>query len=150
MSIMKLEYAEDIYDIPYEEDRNGLLNPKFRNYGRKDMTPLERKAVDMMNEMDPTALDLVNMSGLYLRIWKEIGRKAESARNRTTRTLMKKAQLSQTYTESAQQRTEIDIAAQEAAWDSIRTSVTWLAEEVRSRGQLMKIKDIRLSMMTKK
>ena len=150
MSVMKLEYAEDIYDTPFEEDQNGLFHPKFTNYGRAQMTPLERKAVDLMNEMDPTALDLVNMSGLYLRIWKEIGRKAESARNRTTRTLMKKAQLSQTYTESAQQRTEIDIAAQEAAWDSIGTSVTWLAEEVRSRGQLMKIKDIRLSMMTKK
>ena len=43
MSVMKLEYAEDIYDIPYEEDQNGLLNPKFKSYGRMDMTPLERK-----------------------------------------------------------------------------------------------------------
>lgn len=70
---MKLEYAEDIYDIPYEEDRNGLLNPEIPELWRKDMTPLERKAVGMMNEMDRQRSDLVNLSGLYLRIWKEIG-----------------------------------------------------------------------------
>ena len=75
MSVMKLEYAEDIYDIPFEEDQNGLFHPKFTNYGRAQMTPLERKAVDLMNELDPTALDMVNISGLYLRIWKEIGKK---------------------------------------------------------------------------
>ena len=34
MSVMKLEYAEDIYDIPFEEDQNGLFHPKFTNYGR--------------------------------------------------------------------------------------------------------------------
>ena len=75
MSVMKLEYAEDIYDIPFEKDQNGLFHPKFTNYGRAQMTPLERKAVDLMNELDSTALDMVNISGLYLRIWKEIGKK---------------------------------------------------------------------------
>ena len=49
MSVMKLEYAEDIYDIPFEEDQNGLFHPKFTNYGRAQMTPLERKAVDLIN-----------------------------------------------------------------------------------------------------
>ena len=63
---MKLEYAEDIYDIPFEEDQNGLFHPKFTNYGRAQMTPLERKAVDLMNELAPTAQDMVNISGLYL------------------------------------------------------------------------------------
>ena len=149
MSVMKLEYAEDIYDIPYEEDRNGLMNPTFENYGRAQMTPLERKAVDLMNDLDPTALDMVNISGLYLRIWKEIGKKAESARNHTTRTLMKRTALNPNYSESVQQRTEIDMAAQEAAWESIRTSVTWLAEEVRNRGKLTEIQKISMSMMTK-
>ena len=149
MSIMKLEYADDIYDIPFEADQNGLFHPTFTNYGRAQMTPLGRKAVDLMNELDPTALDMVNISGLYLRIWKEIGKKAESARNSTTRTLMKKTTLSQNYTESVQQRTEIDMAAQSAAWESIRTSVEWLAAEVRSRGKLTEIRKISMNMMTK-
>lgn len=149
MSVMKLEYAEDIYDIPYEEDRNGLLNPKFRNYGRKDMTPLERKAVDLMNELDPTALDMVNISGLYLRIWKEIGKKAKKARNSTARSLLAKTSLSLDYSESVNQRTEIDMAAQEAAWESLRTSVAWLAAEVRSRANLSEIQKISMSLMTK-
>lgn len=94
MSVMKLEYAEDIYDIPFEEDQNGLFHPKFTNYGRAQMTPLERKAVDLMNELDPTALDMVNISGLYLRIWKEIGKKAEKARTAITRRSSLKMKLS--------------------------------------------------------
>ena len=110
MSVMKLEYAEDIYDIPFEEDQNGLFHPKFTNYGRAQMTPLERKAVDLMNEIDPTALDMVNISGLYLRIWKEIGKKAEKIRNSTTRSLLAKTPLSRDYSESVSQRTEIDMA----------------------------------------
>ena len=103
MSAMKLEYAEDIYDIPFEEDQNGLFHPKFTNYGRAQMTPLERKAVDLMNELDPTALDMVNISGLYLRIWKEIGKKAEKARNNTARSLLAKTSLSRDYSESVSQ-----------------------------------------------
>lgn len=95
MSVMKLEYAEDIYDIPFEEDQNGLFHPKFTNYGRAQMTPLERKAVDLMNELDPTALDMVNISGLYLRIWKEIGKKAEKARNRLAAEVRSRANLTE-------------------------------------------------------
>ena len=149
MSVMKLEYAEDIYDITFEEDQNGLFHPKFTNYGRAQMTPLERKAVDLMNELDPTALDMVNISGLYLRIWKEIGKKAEKARNSTARSLLAKTFLSQDYSESVSQRTEIDMAAQEAAWESLRTSVSWLAAEVRSRANLTEIQKISMSLMTK-
>lgn len=149
MSVMKLEYAEDIYDIPFEEDQNGLFHPKFTNYGRAQMTPLERKAVDLMNEIDPTALDMVNISGLYLRIWKEIGKKAEKARNSTARSMLAKTSLSRDYSQSVSQRTEIDMAAQEAAWESLRTSVSWLAAEVRSRANLTEIQKISMSLMTK-
>ena len=148
MSVMKLEYADDIYDIPYEE-KDGLFHPTFENYSRKDMTPLELKALDYLNEIDPTALDMVNISGLYLRIWKEIGKKAEKARNSTARSLLAKTFLSRDYSESVSQRTEIDMAAKEAAWESLRTSVSWLAAEVRSRANLTEIQKISMSLMTK-
>ena len=62
---------------------------------------------------------------------------------------MKKTTIGQNYTESVQQRTEIDMAAQSAAWESIRTSVEWLAAEVRSRGKLTEIRKISMNMMTK-
>jgi hypothetical protein len=148
MSIMRPEYADDIFDIPCEEDENGLFNPMFENYGREQMTPTERKAVDLMNELDPTALDMVNISGLYLTIWKEIGTKAENVKNSATQILMKKTTLGRNYTENARELTEIDMAAQNAAWESIRTSVKWLAAEVRSRGKLTEIQKISMSMMS--
>ncbi|MBP0982088.1 MAG: hypothetical protein J6A19_00010 [Oscillospiraceae bacterium] len=144
MSIMKLQYADDIYDIPCAEDRNGLFHPAFQNYGRAQMTPLERKAVDLMNELDPTVLDMVNMSGLYLTIWKEIGQRAEEIRSQTEENLLKAATLSPEYNQQVKQREEIALAANSEAWESIRMSVTWLAEEVRRLGMLKKIRQITL------
>lgn len=123
--------------------------PEIHELRQAQMTPLERKAVDLMNELDPTALDMVNISGLYLRIWKEIGKKAEKARNSTARSLLAKTSLSRDYSQSVSQRTEIDMAAQEAAWESLRTSVSWLAAEVRSRANMSEIQKISMSLMTK-
>lgn len=148
MSVMKLEYADDIYDIPYEE-KDGLFHPTFENYGRKDMTPLEIKALDYLNEIDSTALDMVNISGLYLKIWKQIGRKAENVRTSTRNSLIKKRLNSQKYTEKAQIMTEIELEAQNSAWETIRSSVTWLAAEVRSRGKLTEIAKISMNMMSR-
>ncbi len=144
MNYTKLEYAEDIYDIPCKKDKNGVMNPMFPNYGRSQMTPLERKAVDLMNELDPTALDLVNMSGLYLTIWKEIGQKAEEIRTQTTESLLKANPLSKNYTEQVKQREEISLKANSEAWESIRMSVYWLISEVRKLRQLNLIKYINL------
>lgn len=74
---------------------------------------------------------------------------AEKARNSTARSLLAKTFLSRDYSESVSQRTEIDMAAQEAAWESLRTSVSWLAAEVRSRANLTEIQKISMSLMTK-
>ena len=74
---------------------------------------------------------------------------AEKARNSTARSLLAKTSLSRDYSESVSQRTEIDMAAQEAAWESLRTSVSWLAAEVRSRANLTEIQKISMSLMTK-
>ena len=148
MNAMKLEFAEDIYDIPYTEDRNGHQNPTFENYGRAQMSPMERKAVDLMNDTDPTALDMVNMSGLYMSIWQEIGAKAEAVREKTSRDLLMRFPLCGNYMKKVSSMAEIDLTAQEAAWESLRTSIAWLAAEVRSRRTLKEIRKIHLNMMT--
>lgn len=145
MSYIELEYAEDIYDIPIEEVEDGTENPTFQNYGRAQMTPMERKAVDLMNEIDPTALDLVNMSGLYLTIWKEIGQKAEDIRMQVTEHLLKTTTLSKKYEEQVKQQEEIALQANSEAWEALRMSVNWLSKEVRRLRTLKLIGKIHLN-----
>ncbi|MGN0678347.1 MAG: hypothetical protein ACI4JS_01665 [Oscillospiraceae bacterium] len=135
----------DLYDIPCEEDKDGLLNPTFEDYGRKQMTMLEKKAVDLMNEIDPTALDMINMSGLYLTIWKEIGAKAESARETTENNLLKQTKLSTDYNEQVTQRETIRAAAEAEAWETLRMCVNWLSAEVHRLKMLKEIGKIRLN-----
>ena len=147
MSSMKLMYADDIYDIPYEE-KDGLKYPKFESYGRAQMSPTARKALDLMNETDKTALEMINISGLYRTIWEEIAAKAEQSRALTEETLKKKMILSGNYEARAAQLTAIETQSQSAAWDTIRQCVNWLSAEIWSRGMLTEIANINLSMMT--
>ena len=47
------------------------------SYGREDMSIWARKALDYAVQTDRTAVDLINMSGLYRRIWEEIATASE-------------------------------------------------------------------------
>ncbi len=42
---------------------------KVSNFGLADLSPLGRKAVYRMSDIDPTVLQCINMSGLYRMIW---------------------------------------------------------------------------------
>ena len=75
-TMMKVMFADEICEIPCEE-KNGIYYPKADSYGRKDMSILALKALDLMAELDRTVLQCINMSGLYRTIWEEIARKAE-------------------------------------------------------------------------
>lgn len=42
---------------------------KVSSFGLADLSPLGRKAVYKMSDLDPTVLQCINMSGLYHTIW---------------------------------------------------------------------------------
>ena len=42
---------------------------KESSFGLADLSPLGRKAVHRMSDLDPTALQCINMSGLDRTIW---------------------------------------------------------------------------------
>ena len=62
-TMMKVMFADEICEIPCEE-KNGIYYPKADSYGRKDMSILALKALDLMAELDRTVLQCINMSGL--------------------------------------------------------------------------------------
>lgn len=144
---MKVMFADDICEIPYME-KNGVYYAKMDSYGRKDMSVLALKALDMMAELDRTVLQCINMSGLYRTIWEEIAQKAENSRSETLEALKQKTRFSPNTEMREQQLTEIFTAAQNSAWDTIRNCVNWLIAECRSRNTIAELSTITLSMMT--
>jgi len=92
-TMMKVMFADEICEIPCEE-KNGIYYPKADSYGRKDMSILALKALDLMAELDRTVLQCINMSGLYRTIWEEIAQKAERSRSETLETLKQRTQFS--------------------------------------------------------
>ena len=62
-TMMKVMFADEICEMPCEE-KNGIYYPKADSYGRKDMSILALKALDLMAELDRTVLQCINMSGL--------------------------------------------------------------------------------------
>ena len=145
--MMKVMFADEICEIPCEE-KNGIYYPEADSYGRKDMSILALKALDLMAELDRTVLQCINMSGLYRTIWEEIARKAERSRSETLEALKQRTQFSPNTEMREQQLTEIFTAAQNSAWDTIRNCVNWLIAEVRSRNTIAELSTITLSMMT--
>lgn len=72
--------GRDLRDALRGEERN--LLSEGRQLRRKDMSILALKALDLMAELDRTALQCINMSGLYRTIWEEIAQKAERSPQR--------------------------------------------------------------------
>lgn len=54
---------------------------KVSSFGLADLSPLGRKVVYRMSDLDPTVLQCINMSGLYRTIWNEIGEYATDRRS---------------------------------------------------------------------
>ena len=60
-----------------------MIAEKESSFGLADLSPLGRKAVYRMSDLDPTVLQCINMSGLYRTIWNEIGEYATDRRMET-------------------------------------------------------------------
>ena len=140
-------YAEDIYDIPCEE-KDGLLYPTFKSQGREELSIWARKALDLTAEMDRTALDLINMSGLYRTIWEEIAAASEEEYSSTVEIMKKKYPRTESWEQQAQQNEEIFSAARAARWDYLRAAVKWLIAACWEQEELSEIKKITLKSMT--
>lgn len=64
--------------VPEYEEKNGALYPKLKApKSRAELSIKARRAIDMLNGLSPSALDVVNMSGLGERIWEEIADRAD-------------------------------------------------------------------------
>ena len=61
------------------------------SYGREDMSIWARKALDYAIQRDSTAVDLINMRGLYRRIWEEIAIASENEYTEILETMKRKA-----------------------------------------------------------
>lgn len=105
------------------------------------------KALDMMAETGRAALQMINMSGLYHTIWEEIAQRCADRRMEVIELLKRKIDFSLDTFEREAQLSEIHIAAEQADYEMMNACVSWLAFEVRARGDLDKIAGIRLELM---
>lgn len=105
------------------------------------------KALDMMAETDRAALQMINISGLYRTIWEKIAERCADRRMEVIELLKRKIDFSLDTFEREAQLTEIHIAAEQAAYEMMNACVSWLALEVRERGDLDKIAGIRIEFM---
>lgn len=67
---------------------------KVSSFGLADLSPLGRKAVYKMSDLDPTVLQCINMSGLYRTIWNEIGEYATDRRMEAVLALERRTEFS--------------------------------------------------------
>lgn len=88
---------------------------KVSSFGLADLSPLGRKAVYKMSDLDPTVLQCINMSGLYRTIWNEIGEYATDRRMETVLALERRTEFSADTFEREKQLAEIYLVGQRAA-----------------------------------
>ncbi len=116
-------YQNPEYEIPYKKvtvKQTGTGVPIYTELyipdlkapkGRNEMSIVARRALDLMNELHPTALDMCNMSGLTDRIFEEIADKANELYTQIQTTMRKHLPKNQTWEERAQ---ALESIAQEA------------------------------------
>lgn len=123
---------------------------KVSNFGLAGLSPLGRKAVYRMSDLDPTVLQCITMSGLYRTIWNEIGEYATDRRMETVLALERRTEFSADTFEREKQLAEIYLVGQRAADETLESCVKWLALECRERATIAELAGISLDMMTGK
>lgn len=97
--------------VPEYEDKNGALYPKLKApKSRAELSIKARRAIDMLNGLSPSALDVVNMSGLGERIWEEIADRADEREAEIMKAMRKN--LPKNWDERVQALAEIQLEAQ--------------------------------------
>ena len=66
-----------INGIVYEEHGDSLFYPAFADCQQTELTLCGHQAVELMEEIDPSTLDIINISGLGKTIWTEISNSVE-------------------------------------------------------------------------
>ena len=97
--------------VPEYEEKNGALYPKLKApKSRAELSIKARRAIDMLNGLSPSALDVVNMSGLGERIWEEIADRADEREAEIMKAMRKN--LPKNWDERVQALAEIQLEAQ--------------------------------------
>ena len=93
------------------------------SYGKEDMSIWAKKALDYAVQTDRTAVDLINMSGLYRRIWEEIANASEKEYTDTFETMKRKAPGTNSWEQQVKFIEEIRGYALAARWEYLRAAV---------------------------
>lgn len=115
------------------------------SYGREDMSIWARKALDYAVQMDRTAVDLINMSGLYRRIWEEIATASEREYADIFEAMKRKAPNTNSWEQQAKNIEEIRGYALAARWEYLRAAVDALLAACWEKEELSKIREIRIA-----
>lgn len=114
------------------------------SYGRDDMSIWATKALDYAIQTDRTAVDLINMSGLYRRIWEEIATASENEYADTFEAMKRKAPITINWEQQAKAIEEIRGYALAARWEYLRAAVDALLAACWDKEELSEIRGIRI------
>ena len=115
------------------------------SYGRKDMSIWARKALDYAVQTDRTAVDLINMSGLYRRIWEEIAAASEKEYADTFEAMKRKTPGTNNWEQQVKFIEEIRGYALSARWEYLRAAVDALLDACWEKAELSEIREIRIA-----
>ena len=115
------------------------------SYGKEDMSIWARKALDYAVQTDRTAVDLINMSGLYRRIWEEIATASEKEYVDTFETMKRKAPVTNNWEQQTKIIEEIRGYALAARWEYLRAAVDALLDACWEKAELSEIREIRIA-----
>ena len=115
------------------------------SYGRKDMSIWARKALDYAVQTDRTAVDLINMSGLYRRIWEEIAAASEKEYADTFEAMKRKTPGTNNWEQQVKFIEEIRDYALSARWEYLRAAVDALLDACWEKAELSEIREIRIA-----
>lgn len=115
------------------------------SYGREDMSIWARKALDYAVQTDRTAVDLINMSGLYRRIWEKIATASGKEYADTFEAMKRNAPSTNNWEQQAKTIEEICGYAIAARWEYLRAAVDALLAACWEKEELNQIREIRIA-----
>ena len=129
--------------VPEYEEKNGALYPKLKApKSRAELSIKARRAIDMLNGLSPSALDVVNMSGLGERIWEEIADRADEREAEIMKAMRKN--LPKNWDERVQALAEIQLEAQRQGNELIQELVAQLRKAAMTLPHLSDVREWQL------